>query len=174
MAGYLRVLGDNMSDDNTNLLQLTTGVVASYVGSHSVPAEDLPDLMRSVYRALGALEAPSEAPRLTEAATPQQIRRSITPDALISFEDNKSYKQLRRHLTSLGMSPADYRAKWGLPADYPMVAASSSATRSAIAKAAGFGRKRQAPPAAMPAPTAQTAKSKVKGKLSLFGRREPK
>jgi predicted transcriptional regulator len=163
-----------MTDDHTNFLQLTTGVVAAYLGSHSVPAEDLPDLIRNVHRTLGALEAPAEAPRLTAVATPAQVRRSITLDALVSFEDGKSYKQLKRHVTSLGMTPAEYRAKWGLPADYPMVAASSSALRSSLAKAARLGVKREVVVAEKPAPQAPLAKSKVKGKLSLFGRREPK
>ena len=94
-----------------------------------------------------------------------EIRRSITPDALISFEDGKPHKQLKRHLATRGMTPNDYRAKWGLPTDYPMVAANSSAVRSALAKKIGLGKKPQ------PAPEAEPAKVRVKGKLSLFGRR---
>ena len=88
-----------------------------------------------------------QAPALTAA----HCRRSSKPEALTSLEDHKPYKQLRRHLTTRGMAPAEYRGKWGLPADYPMVAAGYSAARSALAKAAGLGKKRQAPPVEMAA-----------------------
>jgi len=167
-----------MSDDSIGLTQLTTAIVASYVEHNAIRAEELPDLIRTVHAALGRVDTPPAAP--APGLTAAQIRRSITPDALISFEDNKPYKQLKRHLTALGMTPADYRAKWGLPDKYPMVAASYSATRSALAKAAGLGRKASpapaapaaqktaAPPAKKAAPAAP--KPRIKGKLGLFGR----
>mgnify|MGYP002381809989 CR=1 FL=1 len=81
------------------------------------------------------------APRRT---TPAQVRKSITPEALISFEDGRSYKTLRRHLATHGLTPDEYREKWGLPADYPMVSANYSAARSAMAKSLGLGQKGRA------------------------------
>lgn len=83
-------------------------------------------------------EKPEEHPK----ATPAQIKASITPDALVSFEDGKPYKSMKRHLTGRGLTPDAYRAKWGLPADYPMTAPSYSATRSRLAKANGLGMKK--------------------------------
>ena len=157
-----------MSDDTH--IQLTTGIVAAYVGSNDVSPEDLPILIRSVHAALGALGAPEEAAAPAIKLTPAQIRRSITPDALISFEDSKPYKQLKRHLTTRGMTPADYRAKWGLPKDYPMVAATYTAIRSALAKAAGLGQKAAAVAVPKP-PENPPAKLRPKGRLSLFGKR---
>lgn len=86
-------------------------------------------------------QSPASPTASVEKLTGAQIQRSITPEALISFEDGKPYKQLKRHLTARGMTPADYRAKWGLPSDYPMVAANLSAARSAVAIGSGFGKK---------------------------------
>jgi len=82
--------------------------------------------------------APTQDSRKT---TPAQVRKSIMPEALISFEDGKPYRLLKRHLRTLGLTPEEYRAKWGLPADYPMTAPGYAAKRSEFAKAAGFGRK---------------------------------
>lgn len=163
-----------MSDENIYLLQLTTGVVTAYLGNHRVPTQELPNLIRSVHETLCGVSTPPEAPGLAPALTAAQVRRSIKPEALISFEDHKPYKQLRRHLTTHGMTPAEYRGKWGLPADYPMVAADYSAARSALAKAAGLGKKRLDPPVVMAPPAAQLAKARVKGKIGLFGKRETK
>src|SRR5437868_6247784 len=102
-----------MSDHNTNLARLTAGIIAAYVENNELEPQNLPNLIRSVHQALGSLDAAPEVP--APATTTAQIRRSITPDALISFEDGKPYKQLKRHLTGLGTTPDKYRAKWGLP-----------------------------------------------------------
>jgi predicted transcriptional regulator len=165
-----------MSDPDTNLARLTTGIIAAYVEHNELGAQHLPDLIRSVHQALGSVGAAPEPPAAA-AATTVQIRRSITPDALISFEDGKPYKQLKRHLTALGMTPDGYRAKWGLPPDYPMVAASYSAARSAIAKTLGLGKKAplsppiDAPPAEIEPPAeSEPPKPRIKGRLGLFGR----
>jgi predicted transcriptional regulator len=158
-----------MSDD-TNRTQLTAIIVAAYVGNNDVPINDLQDLIRSVHKALSAVGAPVAEPAPAVRATAAQITRSVTPDALVSFEDGKRYKQLRRHLTALGLSPDGYRAKWGLPKDYPMVAASYSAQRSALAKSFGLGKKAQSPAAEEP-PAVEEPKARIKGKLGLFGRR---
>lgn len=125
--------------DNTTLLSLTSDIVASYLENNSASVDEVPGLIRSVYVALNNAEAPAEEAPSHTAATRAQIRKSITNDALISFEDGKSYKTLKRHLTTRGLTPAQYREKWGLPADYPMVAPSYSALRAERAKAAGLG-----------------------------------
>nr|WP_050783605.1 MucR family transcriptional regulator [Methylobacterium nodulans] len=121
----------------------------AYVSNNSLRPAELPDLIASVHAAIGRGRAPEPAEPQTPRATPAQIRRSISHEALISFEDSKPYKSLRRHLTTRGLTPEQYRAKWGLPPDYPMVAAAYSEERSALARAAGLGRKRAAvrPPA---------------------------
>jgi predicted transcriptional regulator len=137
-------------------VELTTEIVSAYVSKNSVRPADMPELLKSVHLALAGLNQSStlEAP-LVEKLTPAQIRKSITPDALISFEDGKRYKTLKRHLTVLGLSPETYRQKWGLPRDYPIVAASYSEARSTLAKGIGLGQhgRNAAPRAAEPAET---------------------
>jgi predicted transcriptional regulator len=123
------------------LTQLTSDIVSAFVERNPVSISDLPELIRLVH---SALHAPAGAALEAEAAaharpTATQIRKSITPDALISFEDGRSYTMLRRHLRAVGLTPEAYRAKWGLPVDYPMVAPNYSARRSEFAKAAGLG-----------------------------------
>ena len=100
-----------MADEPT-IIELTAGVVASYVGRNAISVTDLPNLIKTIYGALTAGSAPTtpEAPALQ--VTPAQIRKSITPTAIISFEDGKPYKALKRHLTTRGLTPAEYRAKW--------------------------------------------------------------
>lgn len=122
-------------------LELTADLVAAYVSNNSLPAGELPGLIRSV-RAAFADEAPADPPAEPAPAMPSlaEIRASITADALTSFIDGKGYKTLRRHLRTHGHSPESYRIRFGLPADYPMVAASYAAQRSALAKAFGLGR----------------------------------
>lgn len=136
-------------DDQTALppadfLGLTADLVAAYVANNAIPASELPPLMAQVYAALSGLT--SAAPIQSDkpaAPTSAQVRKSITPDALISFEDGKPYKTLRRHLTLRGLSPEAYREKWGLPADYPMTAPSYSAQRSELARSLGLGQQRR-------------------------------
>jgi predicted transcriptional regulator len=126
--------------DDQEVLTLSASMVANYVGSNKLDASQIPDLLRSVNEALRNLGQP-ELPPAPAKATSAQIRRSIRPEALISFEDGKSYKTLRRHLNLRGLTPDAYRLKWGLPATYPMTAADYAATRSALAKAAGLGQR---------------------------------
>ncbi|MCJ2064354.1 MucR family transcriptional regulator [Methylobacterium sp. J-088] len=137
-------------------MDLTTAIVAAYVSNNSVRPGDMPDLLASVHTALTALgqDASAEAPA-AQKLTPAQIRKSITPDALISFIDGKPYKTLKRHLNGAGMTIEQYRERFGLPRDYPSTAASYSAQRSALAKNAGLGQQRRkaAPKAAEPAET---------------------
>jgi predicted transcriptional regulator len=102
----------------------------------------MPNLINSVYRALAAIDAPvaiAEASSPSQKPTAGQIRKSITPSALISFIDGQPYKMLKRHLTTHGTTPDEYRATFGLPKDYPMTSSEYSQTRSGLAKAAGLG-----------------------------------
>ncbi|MCJ2104733.1 MucR family transcriptional regulator [Methylobacterium sp. E-041] len=117
---------------------LAAGIVAAYVRGNRIPVADLPGLIRSVDGALRKLADP-EPEVLIVRPTEAEIRTSIRPDAITSFEDGKPYKALRRHLTIRGLTPEDYRRKWGLPVDYPLVAATYSARRSEIS--AEIGRK---------------------------------
>ena len=138
----------------SELVSLTADVVAAYVANNKVSVEELGGLIASVHGALAGAGQP-EAPTEPEApkASPAQIRKSITPDALISFEDGKPYKTLKRHLTLRGLTMEQYREKWGLPKDYPSTAPNYSAQRSALAKSLGLGRKAaEAAPEAPKAP----------------------
>lgn len=128
--------------NRTELLALTAEIVAAHVGRNSVAADDLPDLIRQIYATLASAGAPEPAPvERPRPAVP--IRRSVTPDYIVCLEDGKKLKMLKRHLmTSYNMTPEQYRERWGLPADYPMVAPGYAAQRSALAKKIGLGRKR--------------------------------
>ena len=124
-------------------VELAADIIAAYVSNNSVPVAELPALIGYVRAALnglanGASQATEEE---VEKATPAQIRKSITPDALISFIDGKPYKTLKRHLAGHGLDPHSYRQRYGLSADYPMVAANYAAQRSELAKAIGLGRR---------------------------------
>ena len=138
-----------MADDKTTLTELTATVVGAFVSHNSVAVADLPGLIKATYAALqGVGDAPVVELESVSKPTAGQIRKSITPDALISFEDGKAYKTLKRHLTTQGMTVAEYKAKWGLPNDYPTTAPAYSEARSAMAKALGLGqggRKAKAP-----------------------------
>jgi predicted transcriptional regulator len=120
---------------------MTVEIVAAYVGNHTVPAAKLPKLIESVYDAVATLEKSGSSPEQTPMpAVP--VSESIDRRHLVCLEDGKRFKSLKRHLrVAHGLSPNDYRAKWRLPEDYPMVAPSYSAKRSRIAKAVGLGRK---------------------------------
>jgi predicted transcriptional regulator len=98
-------------------------------------------LIASIHTAIAGLSAPAPAPEAEKPVPAVPIKKSVTPDYIISLEDGRQYKSLKRHLTGRGLTPADYRAKWGLPRDYPMVAANYAARRSEMAKAIGLGRK---------------------------------
>src|SRR5271170_1090247 len=105
--------------ETTPTIELTAEVVASYLSNHQVAAADVPALIRTIYGAFTDEPEAASAPAVS-GPTKAQIRKSITADAIISFEDGRSYKMLRRHLTTYGLTPAAYRAKWGLPSDYPI------------------------------------------------------
>lgn len=126
-----------------DLVALTTELVSAYVTNNNVPKSEMAALIASTHAALSGLGKAEALPAPTaNRATPAQIRKSISHDALISFEDGKPYKTLKRHLTALGLTPDEYREKWGLPRDYPMVAASYSEARSTLARSIGLGNQR--------------------------------
>ena len=129
---------------NAAILQMTTDIVSAYVSHNEIPGSQIPDVIRSVYGTLNAQRAGdgSGAHESQKPAAP--IRRSVTPDYIICLEDGKKLKMLKRHLrTTYNLTPEEYRAKWGLPADYPMVSPNYAAQRSAFAKKIGLGRKRK-------------------------------
>ena len=142
----LDTTGDTLTAEPTNardLAELTTEVLAAYVAQNHVQMADLPGLIASVHGALSGLGQASEpAPAVPEKLVPPvSIKKSITDDYLISLEDGKQYQSLKRHLAKRGLTPGEYRAKWSLPADYPMVAPGYARKRSKLARSIGLGRK---------------------------------
>jgi predicted transcriptional regulator len=139
-------MADTHDQHEAELIELSSEIVAAYVGHNALSVADLPKLISDVYAALKglgsgplAIESEPQKPAVT-------VRRSVTPEFLTCLEDGKKFKSLKRHLmTHHSLSPQQYRDKWNLPADYPMVAPNYSATRSSLAKSSGLGRK--APPA---------------------------
>ena len=131
-----------MTDRNTSiLLELTADIIAAHLSHNQVTTEALPSLIQSVYRSLSTVGEPETEPSITPTpAVP--VKKSVFPDFIVCLEDGKKLKMLKRHLqTSYGMTPDDYRTKWGLPRDYPMVAPNYASTRSTLAKQIGLGRK---------------------------------
>jgi predicted transcriptional regulator len=128
----------------SNPIELAAEIVAAFVSNNSVPAGELPALIDAVHTSVRRLaEGPeSAAPKVEAKAPAVSIRKSVTPDFLICLEDGKHFKSIRRHLTLHGLTPEQYREKWRLPADYPMVAANYAAQRSALAKKIGLGQMR--------------------------------
>ncbi|MBJ6127520.1 MucR family transcriptional regulator [Microvirga splendida] len=129
-------------EQQLDFASITADIVSSYVANNSVHRGDLANVIAAVHSALKGLDSPKHAePEKPEPRIP--IRKSITPDFLISLEDGKQYKTLKRHLGKLGLTAEEYRAKWGLPADYPMVAPSYAAKRSELARSSGLGQMRR-------------------------------
>ena len=123
----------------TELLEHTTKIVAAHVSHNAMPAADLPRLIATVHETLATLGPEEAAPR-PEPAVP--IKQSVKPEYIVCLDDGKKLKMLKRHLkTAYNMTPDDYRKRWGLPSDYPMVAPNYAATRSELAKKIGLGRK---------------------------------
>jgi predicted transcriptional regulator len=122
-----------------DLLSLTTEIVAAHVSNNNVAATDLPSLISQVYRSLAGIGTPVEpVPEKPQPAVP--VKKSVHPDYIVCLEDGKKLKMLKRHLkTAYGMSPEEYRERWGLPADYPMVAPNYARQRSKLAKDIGLG-----------------------------------
>lgn len=133
-----------MSETNSKLIELSADIVAAYVANNSVMTGDLPGLIANVHASLAKLGGEPEAPATGPLVPAVSIRKSVTPDAIICLEDGKSFKSLKRHLrSSFNMTPEQYRTKWGLPVDYPMVAPAYAEARSALAKSMGLGQQRR-------------------------------
>jgi predicted transcriptional regulator len=127
-------------DLTETLITLTADIVSAHVSNNSVAVSDLPHLIQNVHAALGALE--SQAAEAEKPVPAVAIRSSIKPDYIVCLEDGQKLKMLKRHLmTHYEMTPDDYRQKWGLPADYPMVCPNYAETRRKLAKKIGLGRK---------------------------------
>jgi predicted transcriptional regulator len=138
-------LSEEPQEVSLNFTELTVEIVSAYVSNNLVPPADLPALIARVHHAVSGLAttagADATAPGTeVEKPTFAQIRKSVRPDGIVSFIDGKTYKTLKRHLTSHGLDPRSYRDRYGLPADYPLVAPSYAEQRSALAKAIGLGR----------------------------------
>jgi predicted transcriptional regulator len=128
---------------NDSLIELTADVVAAYVSNNPVPASDLPNLIADVHAALGRVSGSTEVVSVEKQKPAVNPKKSIHDDYLICLEDGKKFKSLKRHLmTHYGMTPDEYREKWGLDPSYPMVAPNYAEARSALAKKMGLGRKR--------------------------------
>ena len=124
-----------------NLLRLATDIVAAYVSNNPVPVGELPSMIKSVHATLGSLAGTGGGDIATSQKPAVPLKKSITPEYLICLEDGKKLKMLKRYLRSrYALTPDQYRAKWGLPADYPMVASNYAAQRSEFAKKIGLGR----------------------------------
>src|SRR5271165_5165530 len=126
-------------------VELAAEVVAAFISNNPLPRGELPALIQAVHSAVERLgKGPESAPPQVEMKSPAvPIRKSVTPDYLICLEDGKQFKSLRRHLAALGLTPEQYREKWSLPTNYPMVAPNYAAQRSALAKSIGFGQTRR-------------------------------
>jgi len=129
--------------ENAKIVELASDIVSAYVAQNAVRAADLPDLIASVHGALSGLGKPVQAQ--PEALTPAvPVKKSITPDFIVCLEDGKRFKSLKRHLrTTYDLTPEQYRTKWGLPSDYPMVAPNYAKARSELARTMGLGQQRR-------------------------------
>ena len=130
-------------NDKSGLIELTADIASAYVSNNTVVATDLPSVIQSIFKALSAVEGPAEPPE--QPKTPAvPIKKSLTDDYLICLEDGRKFKSLKRHLrTQYNLSPEEYREKWGLASDYPMVAPAYAKARSALAKQMGLGQQRR-------------------------------
>lgn len=132
--------------DSSDPVAMAAEIVSAFVANNSLRSTDLPDLIQSVHAALTKIASGAVTPSTAEtaaAAPAVTVRKSVTPDYLICLDDGRKFKSLRRHLSGLGMTPEQYRAKWKLPNDYPMVAPNYAAQRSALAKKIGLGQFRK-------------------------------
>ena len=130
-------------ENKAEIAELTADIVAAYVGNNVVPASDVPGLISDVFKALNGAVKGSEEKQVIPEKPAVPVRRSVTPDYLICLEDGKKFKSLKRHLrTHYDLTPEQYREKWGLAPDYPMVAPNYAQARSMLAKKMGLGQRR--------------------------------
>lgn len=132
----------NETPNQSEVLELTTEIVAAHVGNNPVPLADLPKLIQDVYSTLASIGSTPAEPERPKPAVP--VKKSVYPDYIVCLEDGKKLKMLKRHLkTAYGMTPEEYKERWALPADYPMVAPNYAKHRSHLAKEIGLGTKRR-------------------------------
>jgi predicted transcriptional regulator len=133
-------VADDSADSIEPIVAHTAGIISAFVQHNSVQASDIPNLIRTIHSTLRSLEGSDGEPR-NEIKPAVPVRKSVTPEFIVCLEDGKKLKMLKRYLRSrYGLSPEEYRLKWSLPADYPMVAPNYSSQRSAFAKKIGLGR----------------------------------
>jgi predicted transcriptional regulator len=145
----------NELQNTPNTIELAADIVSAFVSNNSVPVTELPALIGSVHEALNRVAGSSTEQKEEPKEPAVSIKKSVTPDYIICLEDGKRFKSLKRHLrTSYNMTPEQYRAKWGLRHDYPMVAPNYAASRSALAKQSGLGNRRRKMPEPQPTPKA--------------------
>ncbi|MDX2388116.1 MucR family transcriptional regulator [Sinorhizobium medicae] len=137
-------MSESDSSSAERKLELTSRIVAAYLSRNAVPAGDLPDLIRQTYCSLSGTSPRHQAePAVEEQRPAVPIKKSVTVDFIICLEDGEKFRSLRRHLKAkYGLTPEQYREKWGLPADYPMIAPSYARQRSELARASGLGKRR--------------------------------
>ena len=129
---------------NGNYIELTAEIVSAYVSNNTVPASDIPSLINQVHAALARVSAKTGDTPAEPLKPAVSVKKSITPEYIVCLEDGKKFKSLKRHLrTQYNMTPEQYREKWGLSADYPMVAPNYAAARSQLAKQMGLGQQRR-------------------------------
>jgi MucR family transcriptional regulator, transcriptional regulator of exopolysaccharide biosynthesis len=135
-------MGDTTSDEN--FIELTAEIVSAYVSNNTVPAGEIPSLINQVHAALSRVSGKSAEGSAGPLKPAVSLKKSITPEYIVCLEDGKKFKSLKRHLrTQYNMTPEQYREKWGLTTDYPMVAPNYAAARSQLAKQMGLGQQRR-------------------------------
>ena len=153
-----------MENSELDLTSFTADIVAAYVSHNVLSGEKLPEFISSVYAALNKASGQSIEPEKVELKPAVSVKKSVTPDYIFCLEDGKKFKSLKRHLRSeYGLSPEEYREKWGLSRDYPMVAPAYAAARSSLAKNMGLGR-RKAEAVAEAVAVAEVAEKPAKGR----------
>ncbi len=131
------------SIEQNEILRMAVDIVSAYVGNNTVATDQVPDVISSVYASLSSLDGLQSEANAEPLKPAVSVRRSVNPDYIVCLEDGKKLKMLKRHLrAAYNLTPDDYRAKWGLPADYPMVAPNYASQRSEFAKKIGLGRKK--------------------------------
>jgi predicted transcriptional regulator len=135
-------MAENLAENS--FIELTAQIVSAYVGNNTVPSTEIANLIGQVHAALKRVSGGQVAPSAEPARPAVPVKRSINSDFIVCLEDGKKFKSLRRHLrTQYNLTPEQYREKWGLPADYPMVAPNYAAARSQLAKQMGLGQQRR-------------------------------
>ncbi len=139
---WISTMSEIESNKRDDVLRMAVKVATAYVSKNTLSASQLPELIQTLYSTLASVEGNSAEPRAEVQKPAINAKKSVTPEFIICLEDGKKLKMLKRHLrTTYGMTPDEYRAKWGLAADYPMVAPNYAAQRSDFAKKIGLGRK---------------------------------